>query len=229
MIPYSKTQKVILSAAVAACSLFVVASIVKNHYTDKVAASQRESDALKGQVVQLVQGLNASMERERVLEMDINQAKLDLYNKTKQLNAMPKPVVRALPNGPQEVKDQLLDHGVLVECGEKNTLTVDVSRVVLEAFNKADAYTLAKNQIDALQGTLDASNDVILKQGELIAQKDKSLSFATNAMQLNEKRADVAEGMVRDLRTANKANEVKWWVKTGAAAVAGYLAGKRIR
>lgn len=223
---YTRLQKIILGVAAGACVLFVVASIVHGHYSDKVNASQRESDALKGQVQQLVQQINQSTVRERQLELNVEAANVALAENTKQLNATKIPVVKPLPSGPEDVKVELLAKGLVYEYGQTNTLTVDTSRMVLEAFNHIEAYDVAKKRIDALQSTLEASNEVVAKQAVLLKQKDERISLATNGMELNAKRADIAEGMIRDLRTANKANEVKWWVKVGGGVVAGYLVGR---
>lgn len=229
MIPYSNTQKIVLGVVATACLVWVVATSMQRHYRDRVITAESRADEMAKQLKSLEIDAHLSRSMEYQLRSDLAILGAELQESKDRLAKIPKPVVKPVPNGDDQVKADLLGHGFQFQFDTFNTLTVEASRSVLEAFNHVPAYTLAQKRIDGLEGTLEASNGVIEKQGELLVQKDKTIGLQEKRIELSEKRGDVLDQAIKDIRKQQKASEVKWWLKVGGAVATGYLVGRATR
>lgn len=229
MIPYSKTQKIILGVVATACVGWVVATSIQRHYRDKVIAAESRADEMAKQLKSLEIDTALSRSREAQLKENLAILGAELQDSKGRLAKIPKPIVKPVPHGDDQVKAELQSYGFNFQFDQFNALTVEASRSVLEAFNHIPAYTLAQKRIEALEDTLAASDVVVEYQCKWLLQKDETIETLEKRIQLGEKRGEVLDQAIKDMRKQQKASEVKWWLKVGGAVATGYLVGRATR
>ena len=154
----------------------------------------------------------------------LSRANAELEAKIASMKVTPKPPPAPNPPDPSEAQMDLAKEGM--ERPEALT-PKDTGTVWTWCYKAKQVPVLEQRSFDL--------ESVLVKKDELLAGKDKELE-ATNLALSNSasaylertKQAKALEGALEAAKKEARAKEVKWWLKAGAAALAGYFAGKSL-
>ena len=152
------------------------------------------------------------------------RANAELEAKIASMKVTPKPPPVPNPPDPSEAQKDLAREGM----EKPEALTPKDTGTVWTWCYKAKQVPILEQRSFDLESLL-------VKKDELLAGKNKELE-ATN-LALNDsasayleraKQAEALKGALEAAKKEARAKEVKWWLKAGAAALAAYLAGKKL-
>ena len=154
----------------------------------------------------------------------LSRANAELEAKIASMKVTPKPPPVPNPPDPSEAQKDLAGEGM----EKPEALTPKDTGTVWNWCYKAKQVPILEQRSFDLES-------ILVKKDELLAGKDKELE-ATNLALSNSasaylertKQAKALEGALDAAKKEARAKEVKWLLKAGAAALAGYFAGKKI-
>ena len=154
----------------------------------------------------------------------LSRANAELEAKIASMKVTPKPPPVPNPPDPSEAQKDLAREGM----EKPEALTPKDTGTVWTWCYKAKQVPILEQRSFDLES-------ILVKKDELLAGKDKELE-ATNLALNNSasaylertKQAEALKGALDAAKKEARAKEVKWWLKAGAAALAGYFAGKNL-
>ena len=154
----------------------------------------------------------------------LSRANAELEAKIASMKVTPKPPPVPNPPDPSEAQKDLAREGM--EKSEALT-PKDTGTVWTWCYKAKQVPILEQRSFDL--------ESLLVKKDELLAGKDKELEATNLALNSSAsaylertKQAKALEGALEAAKKEARAKEVKWWFKAGAAALAGYLAGKNL-
>ena len=154
----------------------------------------------------------------------LSMANADLEAKIASMKVTPKPPPVPNPPEPSEAQKDLAREGM----EKPEALTPKDTGTVWTWCYKAKQVPILEQRSFDLES-------VLIKKDELLAGKDKELEATNLALNSSAsaylertKQAKALEGALEAAKKEARAKEVKWWLKAGAAALAGYFAGKNL-
>ena len=154
----------------------------------------------------------------------LSRANAELEAKVASMKVTHKPPPVPNPPDPSEAQKDLAREGM--EKSEALT-PKDTGTVWTWCYKAKQVPILEQRSFDL--------ESVLIKKDELLAGKDKELEATNLALNSSAsaylertKQAKALEGALEAAKKEARAKEVKWWLKAGAAALAGYFAGKSL-
>ena len=154
----------------------------------------------------------------------LSRANAELEAKIASMKVTPKPPPVPNPPDPSESQRDLAREGM--EKPEALT-PKDTGTVWTWCYKAKQVPVLEQRSFDL--------ESLLAKKDELLAGKDKELEATNLALNSSAsaylertKQAEALEGALEAAKKEARAKEVKWWLKAGAVALAGYFAGKNL-
>ena len=209
---------VALAAALVGLLLYGVVSSYQN--AEKRAALELRAAESDGKASTYWLKYNDELKAKEAL----SRANAELEAKIASMKVTPKPPPVPNPPDPSEAQKDLAREGM--EKSEALT-PKDTGTVWTWCYRAKQVPILEQRSFDL--------ESVLIKKDELLAGKDKELEATNLALNSSAsaylertKQAKALEGALESAKKEARAKEVKWWFKAGAAALAGYLAGKSL-
>ena len=154
----------------------------------------------------------------------LSRANAELEAKIASMKVTPKPPPVPNPPDPSEAQKDLAREGM--ERPEALT-PKDTGTVWTWCYKAKQVPVLEQRSFDL--------ESLLVKKDELLSGKNKELEATSLALNNSAsaylertKQAEALKGALDTAKKEARAKEVKWWLKAGVAALAGYFAGKKL-
>ena len=152
------------------------------------------------------------------------RANAELEAKIASMKVTPKPPPVPNPPEPSEAQKDLAREGM----EKPEALTPKDTGTVWTWCYKAKQVPVLERRSFDLESLLAKKDELLAGKNKELEATNLALNNSTSAYLERTKQAEALKGALEAAKKEAKAKEVKWLLKTGAAALAAYLAGKKL-